>query len=278
MKVIHCLHEQKPSVFFQFSKKLSNYIEYRHAEDPEFPDNKSIVELALRCKFVHNKGEPMDEDRHFLFKSWRNAIYCEGDKECVKQLVMFLDGFVHWYSCLTDAGQEEFPTTPKLDIELPVEFNIDFADAPEQDDDKEMDCEFAVSHPENPTANVFDSPPPCFPARLVVATIEPVSKNAVAIVWSGNTRPFKAEFEQQGIGGKAIKKNASDKYGEYFRKVENLPMSKSQDRDEIEALFGETLMRNGPIVVRIRGQVDEDDNFKALISTLKKKKNCYFAK
>ena len=278
LKVIHCLHEQKPSVFFQFWRKLDKYIEYRHAEDPDFPDKRNMVEAILRCKFMFNKGDVKDEDGHCLFKPWRSAVYCDGDKECVKQLLMFLDGFVHWYSRLTDEGQDEFVEPLKLDIELPVGFSLDFETPPEEGEPQEMDCQFSLSYPEDRKTKVTDSPPPCFPARMLVATIEAVSKNAVSIVWRGNSKPFRAQFEELGIGGKSMKRNPSDKFGEYFRKIENLTVHEVGDRDKIEAMPGDGLAKNTPIVVRIRSHPADDDDFLALIKALKKKNNCFFVK
>ena len=141
-----------------------------------------------------------------------------------------------------------------------------------------MDCQFFLAYPEDRKTKVTDSPPPCFPARMLVATIEAVSKNAVSIVWSGNSKPFRAQFEELGIGGKSMKKNASDKYVEYLRKIENLTVHEGGDREKIEAMFGEGLAKNTPIVVKIRSHPADDDDFLALIKALKKKNNCFFVK
>ena len=126
----------------------------------------------LRCKFVFTKGEIVDEDRHFLYKAWRSAIYCDGDEAAVKQVLMLVDGFVHWYTTDRNGSKDEFEETVKLQIELPSEFKLDFEDAPAEGEVPEMDCEFSVSYKDTPTAKVTDLPPPCYPARMLVATIE----------------------------------------------------------------------------------------------------------
>ena len=69
-----------------------------------------------------------------------------------------------------------------------------------------MDWQFSLAYPEDRKTKVTDAPPPCFPARTLVAKIEAVSKNAVSIVWSGNSKPFRAQFEELGIGGKSMKR------------------------------------------------------------------------
>ena len=48
-------------------------------------------------------------------------------------------------------------------------------------------------------------------------------------------------------------------------------MRESEGRDKIEAMFGEGLVKNTPIVVRIRSHPADDDDFLALIKALKKK-------
>ena len=105
MSVIHCLHEQKPSVFWQFMTMLDAYITVRKEEDPEFPEDRNMLEVAMQCKFVFTKAQPVDEDRHCLFKAWRVAIYCGSDAASVKQIIMFIDGFVSWYALTSDVGK-----------------------------------------------------------------------------------------------------------------------------------------------------------------------------
>ena len=88
--------------------------------------------------------------------------------------------------------------------------------------------------------------------------------------------PFKSYFEDLKIGGKAIKINASDRYGQYFRKAENLSIRAGSDRDKVEALFGGDLVKNSPVVVKVRTPPSEDDLFQELLSALKKRGNCFF--
>ena len=70
--------------------------------------------------------------------------------------------------------------------------------------------------------------------------------------------------------------NASDKYGQYFRKAENLSIQQGSDRDKVEALFGSDLVKNSPVVVKVRTPHSEDDLFQELLSALKKRGNCFF--
>ncbi len=63
MSVIHCLHEQKPPVFWQFMTMLDAYITVRKEEDPEFPEDRNMLEVVMQCKFVlpkHNQWMRID--------------------------------------------------------------------------------------------------------------------------------------------------------------------------------------------------------------------------
>ena len=105
-----------------------------------------------------------------------------------------------------------------------------------------------------------------------MATIEASGKGTVSIVWSGNTRPFRSQFEELGIGGKAMKKNESDRYGQFSRKADKLGIRSSGERAEVEALFGKNLVMKSPVVVKLRALPADNDDFQ----TLKKQENCFF--
>ena len=76
-------------------------------------------------------------------------------------------------------------------------------------------------------------------------------ERTLRIVWGGNTMPLKPYFEELKIGGKAIKMNACDKYGQYFRTAEHISIRPGSDRDKVEALFGSDLVKNSPVVVKV---------------------------
>ena len=123
--------------------------------------------------FFHN-GEVGNEDKHYLCKPLRSAVYCDGDVDTMKQMLLLLDGFVSWYGKITQARQQEFPTLPKIEIELPTGFAVDFAG--EDDEGADMLRPYEICTTDVTQTRVTDVPPPCYPARLLVATIEAPSK------------------------------------------------------------------------------------------------------
>ena len=279
MKVIHLIHATKPSVFYKFGPQLEAYLKHRHAEEEDCPDTKIGIEAALGCKIVSVGNDPTDEDKHFLFQPWRNAIYCNGDLDAVREVIMFIDAFIGWVSGISAASSHEYTELPKIEIQVPQGFAIEFdAGSGTENDDKEMDCEFQIISPETMAAKNTDVPPPTFPSRLVVANIEPISTSTMSIVWSGNTKPYRIQFEDLDIGGKQHKKNPNDRYGTFYRKKENISIAPGKDLQDALSLFGDALLKNSPVVVRVTQKYPaQDEMFVAFIAALKQQPQCIFA-
>jgi hypothetical protein len=279
MSVMYCIHDQKPSLFYRFMNHLDEYIVVRHMDDADFPSTKSDLEASLECKFVLTNGECLDEGRYFIFSSWCIAIYMTSDVKTVKEVVLFIDAFVHWAATASERTKDEFDAVPNIELQCPLGFNMELIPSSGDEDGEEgvMKCPFTITNSEDLKMKVTNIPPPCFLPCMLVATIEATSKNTVAIVWSGNTKPFREAFEARGIGGKAVKKNENDKFGEYFRKCENLSIREEADRERVLQLFGEEFTKNTPVVVKVRTPPSEDDAFQDFLNSVKKLSHCVFA-
>ena len=94
-----------------------------------------------------------------------------------------------------------------------------------------MKCEIEVVKETSAMMSVFDLPPPHLPARIVVLTFELVKPDKVHLIFSGNTKPFQANFVRRGIKGTSVKVYPDDTYGEYFRVLEHLEI-----KDEAKAV------------------------------------------
>ena len=79
------------------------YLLMRWTEYEDLSTSKSELELSLHCKFVFTKGDPLDEATHYLFKPWRTVIFMNGDVTSVKDIVLFIDAFVHWRTTEAEA-------------------------------------------------------------------------------------------------------------------------------------------------------------------------------
>ena len=274
MCVMFCMHDQKPSIFFRFMTMVQTYIAVRHDEDSEFPPTLRELEHSLACRFVLSRGENFDEDRHYLFKPWRIAIYMNYTESVVKEVLMFLDAFVHWASTESEELNSDFDCVPKIEIQLPVGFNVDLTSG--TDGNSDMECPFQVTNSDDYQVKITDAPPPCFPPRMLIAVIEAPSKNTISIVWQGNTMPFRSGFEDLQIGGAKRKIKESDKYSEYYRKKENMSIREPADMTEVLKLFGEGLTKHPPVVVKLRNPPQDDDIFQNSISGVKQMSHCFF--
>ena len=277
MFVMHLIHNAKPSVFFKFYHRLTQYIAVRHKEDAEFPETKDVLEQSLGCKFVFTKGNCLDEDEHNLFKPWRIAIYMTGNMQTVKEIVIFIDAFVHWVTTEPEIDQSaEFDEIPKIHVQIPADFDLKLTPCSDDTKEGDMECPFAITKSDNFTVKVTDAAPPCFPCRMLIANIEVPSKQTIVIVWCGNTIPFREGFEKRKIGGKLIKVDESARYGEYFRKSNHMSIHDEEGRKRALELFEEDLTKNSPMVVRVRSTPNDDDAFQHFMESLKKMPHCVF--
>ena len=275
MKVIHCLHPQRPSVWYKCLSKMDQYLQVRHSEDADFPGDRRQFEAHFHAKFVYVSGTPLDEDGHDLYQPWRVAVYVDGDEESVKELLIFIDGFIAWRASPDGADDNETMEQPQIQIQLPVGFEIKFDSADESNAD-DMDCSYSMVYSDGCFVRITDAPPPCYPTRMLMACIESSSKNTVSIVWSGNTMPFKNMFSALLIGGVTKRKRESDTYGEYFRKTENKSIKEKEDRDAMVQLFGDELTKGSPVIVEVRSPPEDDDVFQNFVSQVKLMPNVFF--
>ena len=123
---------------------------------------------------------------------------------------------------------------------------------------------------------ITDAPPPTYPSRMVVANVEAKAENKISIVWSGNTMPFKRSFEALGIGGKIVKKNPKDRYGEYYRVKEDLSIAtKEEVAALLDELFGENLVKESPVIVRVKCAPEEETEWNFFMRQLQKLHNVF---
>jgi hypothetical protein len=251
-------------------RHLGDYLHHRRAEDEDFPDKIEELEVALKAKFVYTKGQPVDEDKHGLFVAYRNAVYVQGDVETCKEVIMFLDAFVTWRVAQNDFTEDTNVPPLKINIFTPPDFDMDLKVAQGEEEPGDMDCAFEVTHGDiHPHVKITDAPPPTYPARMLVANIEIFANKTLSIVWSGNTMPFRRCFEALNIGGKTHKKKETDRYGEYYRKKENISIDGEEKTAEVLDLFGKPLVRKSPVLVRVRAMPENDEPSVNFLAKLK---------
>ena len=259
--VMHFVHDARPSVVFQFFKFFSDFLGYRWQEDAEFPQTRNEVEAAFGIKFVATRGDPNVVETHGLFKPWRIGIFMNTDAVAVSEVVILLDAYVRW-RCAGGTGDDAMSKDQELHIEVPASLEMTL-------DPNDMECKYTLYGVEDDgfSFKITDVPPPCYPARLMCATIETSSENTISIVWNGNVYPFKAAFMALGIGGK----EALNEHGarEYFRKVDNVPYVGEEALNDAMKFFGRDLTREAPTVVQVRNLPQKDTHFQELLARIR---------
>ena len=87
---------------------------------------------------------------------------------------------------------------------------------------------------------------------MVVLTFEVLSYAKVHIVFSGNTKPFQANFVPRGINGRSVKLEPTDLYGEYYRALENVGLLPEETCVEELVYLFESCLVGSPVVVRLK--------------------------
>ena len=98
----------------------------------------------------------------------------------MKEIVFFMDAFVYWRTTEAEA-KEEFHVAPKIEIQCPTGFDLELPVSADDNGDV-MECPFTLSQSDDFKVKVTDAPPPCWPPRMLAATIEGNSKNTISIV------------------------------------------------------------------------------------------------
>ena len=119
----------------------------------------------------------------------RSGLYVSGYASAVKNILMFLDDVWHFRLSYHDDVLDALAQLPELEVYTPADLPLSI--------DKDTDathCVFQVYKGQDCGMSVLQVPPPVFPSRIVVLTVEPVTPEIVHFVCSGNTKPFQQEF------------------------------------------------------------------------------------
>jgi len=161
---------------------------------------------------------------------------------------MFLDDVWKFRISYSDHTFDMLPSLPHLmiKVELGVEMTIDA-------DTDAMSCSFEITEGKHPHMSLLHVPPPVYPARHVVLTIEVVTEALAHLIFSGNTKPFQAGFEKQGMKQVSGRFEIPQKpYPEYFQILRNFEVSNPINSfAALRKYCGEALLFDAPLVLRV---------------------------
>ena len=259
-------HKAKPSVFYKIREIFEKFFAMKIEQDSDFPKGYKEVEQAYSMQLVTTGKRSEDESCDNIgFKEYCQVLFVDQDE--VKNVMMLMDELVHWRAELADDNFNALPEVPKIVFYVPSDFEFTI------DDTDEMECHFEIRKQVRDDISVFDTMPPVYPRRIVVANISLVNPTVVEIVFSGNTYPFRQFFEHQAIGGKQQDPLPGAKHGEYFRVIPSVDITKKDKEDWLVDVLGEKVLRNSPVVVRVNKSAHPLDALNPLLARLRSRAN-----
>ena len=152
------------------------------------PVDFESFERDFGAQFVFVSKATVDKDQVGLVKN-RICFYCGLKAQGMKNILMLIDDV--WKFCLTfiDDRVNKLTCLPDIGVYTPPGYGLSI--------DKEKDecsCEFSVSESVEAGFSCFHLPPPVYPARFVVLTIQAIAKDKIHLIFGGNTKPFSLMF------------------------------------------------------------------------------------
>ena len=134
---------------------------------------------------------------------------------------MYWDDLMDYRRTLVDDTFEEIGEDFSIMVHTPADMDLQISLDKDED---ELKCTFLMEKEDDNKrkSKIFSVPPPVFPHRLVVLTLELISTERAHFWFGGNTRPFQAGFEAMSIKGRTEKPMPGEMYGEYYRGIENV--------------------------------------------------------
>ena len=218
---------------------------YSHSEEKGPLECFTDFESTFRTLFVWAPKKGNDVDC-IAYEPQRCGFYFTGRAEEAKNLLMHLDNVFHFRLTHRPEDMDPLPTLPHLEIGFPDDMDL-VIDAVAD----EMHCPFTLCQGQCFQMSVFHLPPPCFPSRNVVMTVEMVTMDEVHLVFSGNTKPYQQGFFD--LGAKLATVDSPHRtYPEYYRVWRNMNL---QNSSKTIAFFDKVLstqcLAHSPIMVRI---------------------------
>jgi len=265
--VVQMMCQDFPNPLFQFKKGIMGYGGQAGSEDCSIPPDWEAFEEQFQAEFVYVTKRTCDWDSIGL-QVFRCGIYLGGN---VKDFVMFLDDYFKFRLSFECAGLETLPALPELEIYVSpgVELEIDQVT-------DEMHCPFSVVHAQHSDMSVFHLPPPAiFPNRVVILSIEMVTTDEIHMVFSGNTKPFQADFVAKQIKLTSHLKEG-EQYAEHYRVVKNFSIADSAEAGTYVKKIHEECLWKSPLVVRFLPSQIAHTLVTEMLKPLKEEANVHF--
>ena len=245
-------------------------------ENPLFNIKKAI---GLNCANQHNNGDQHYPSTYeeferrfmttFVFFGKRSkdpdgvgyvqgaGFYTTAGVELMKDFLMTLDDT--WKFRLEHVDQDfaKLPALPDVVVHVLDSFALKICK-----DADETYCNFEVvplTDAVLKNVSVLDLPPPIYPSRNVVLTVEPTrSGEEVHLIFGGNTSPFKEGFNALKVKLQYAVKDDSE-WNEYYRTIPHVNIMQPEEAiQKISSVLGDECLCQSPVILRVKEGAEND--------------------
>ena len=252
-----------PNPIFLMKRTMQKYVnqEIKTEETEDIAIDDYLYTLGSSFVYVDKKKNTDPDDIGYVGK--QSGFYVR--RSSLKDLIMFLDEVLKFRLTFTDGEMDHLGALPHIHLHISDTISVSI-DATKD----EMHCPLTIvtEVPEN--FSVFSLPPPVFPSRNVILTIDMVTAEEIHMIFGGNTKPF-----QEGFATKKIKLNKTG--DDFFRVVQNVNLKNMKAATEFLEEIYEECLKCVPLVIRkIEDEANASlslENVKVLLKDLARKTN-----
>ena len=193
----------------------------------------------------------------------------------MKAFLMYFDDLMYFRTTHSDTEFDALESDLKIVLRLPAGLPDRFQlDAREDELLCAWSVETQVSGASWPV-RVFDlpPPPPTYPPRFILMTLELTAANKMHVIFGGNTKPFQAEFTTQEIKLK-VQKITGVAYAEYYRVMENVQIDPGATScvEKLQQVL-EIILYGSPVIVQLNDKKHDTELAQQVNAEIKKLPN-----
>ena len=241
-----------PSPIYKMQELVQKYAQSTTATAGERPVPEDVAAIADRyhTQFTYVSKRTPDPDRVGLKRN-RSGWYVS--QRNLKGFLMYFDDLLFFRKTFVDDEFDALDPDLHVVLRVPAQLRTHCVLDPKED---ELLCTWSTELETAETkwpVDVFDlcPPPGVYPPRFVLMTLELTSSDKMNVIFSGNTKPFQANFTEEGIKLKTQKTSAST-YAEYYRVLEHVRLQNDVTPcvENLADVFTKVLC-GSPVVVQI---------------------------
>jgi hypothetical protein len=260
MKAVHMISNDYPNPLYYFLGYLKAHFAAKNGSEASFPKDMATFEKEYSIKIIITRDE--DVDKVGTFKKNRTVAYVKDAPLIVKDFYCFMDGYLTWRPTFKMQASD-----PEVASGIKMIVHTDAASALVFEASDEMECPVEVRKDiASQSVNVFEAYPPTFPARPVVLTLEAESQNFVSLVFSGNTQPFRTEFDKEQIARKGVPQAKG--HNEWYRLIHEANLAVPETRQWLLELLETRVLKGSPLFLKLKNIPGNDHVFASFVRDL----------